>query len=616
MTRDRKHALLILLRYCTLPPAQPISEWVEQNICFDEPKLRGPFSFSGREYIREMLNEWNDPEVSDYILALGTGVGKTITFMAAMGWKIAWDPCRCLWVFPTTDGPGGASSFNRTRFMKMIRATPALRALMPKSRHDFATKQMQMAGSVFDFAGSNSPAQLAANRCDEVIQDETDKFNEGTEREANASYLADERTKGMPLAKRRKASSPTLKSGIIWQSLMKSDVRRRFMPCPHCGKLVVFAWSKRFTVLPLTGAEAFIRWDKEAARADGSWDLDRVVRSARMECPHCAGHILDAHKHAMDKNGIWKPTQQGAPGWRGRHLPSMYAPGFESNFGQMAKKFLLAKRSVDGLRGFINSDLAEPDDGQDVSVERVELIKKSEVTSELKLLMTVDCQQKAPYFWYVIRAWGENSCHGIKAGSADTYEDLRKIQLAHGVQDIAVWLDSGFRARSGEAEVYRNCAAYGELIPTRRGLAHIGWMPTKGMPSSKRWNNPETKQKQPYSVSSIDPFMGTEKAGQIEMNLFEFSADYFKDILDDLRKRRSTFARNFVWSADENMMDDMGVYWKHMDGQIKKTIVLKSGWEKQEYRPRGRYWPDHIYACEYAQIAQAMFFERFRVDEK
>jgi phage terminase large subunit GpA-like protein len=73
---------------------------------------------------------------------------------------------------------------------------------------------------------------------------------------------------------------------------------------------VVLAWSKEYTVLPKTGAEAYVVWDKEAKRGDGSWDLDRVERSARFRCPHCAGDILDAHKTWMNRNGIWKSNPE------------------------------------------------------------------------------------------------------------------------------------------------------------------------------------------------------------------------------------------------------------------------------------------------------------------
>jgi len=119
---------------------------------------------------------------------------------------------------------------------------------------------------------SNSPAALASIPARVVILDEVDKFNEGGRKEADAVNLAEQRTKTFSNPKRIKTSTPTLSDGLIWQEFAKTDQRRRFMPCPHCGKLVLFAWSKAFTVFPLTGNEAFIKWDSKARRPkDNSW---------------------------------------------------------------------------------------------------------------------------------------------------------------------------------------------------------------------------------------------------------------------------------------------------------------------------------------------------------
>jgi hypothetical protein len=98
------------------------------------------------------------------------------------------------------------------------------------------------------------------------------------------------------------------------------------------------------------------------------------------------------------------------------------------------------------------------------------------------------------------------------------------------------------------------------------------------------------------------------------MGLFEFSSEYYKDALENLRRKHTTFSEKFVWSVDDAMGEDqfgkpdLSLYWKHMDGQIKKTIVDKrTGFEKVEWAKRHKGWPDHGFACEYGQIALAAF---------
>ena len=297
----------ILSARCDLIP----SIWVEENIQFDEPEIRGRFTFSGREYLRACVDDVIS-DGTDFVYVFGTGVGKTITFIAQSIFEMVTNPSRCLWVFPASDGPGGSSSFVKTRLEPCLRATPWTRERMPigANRHDVSGSSVRMCGTVLDFVGSNSPSQVAANRCSRVRQDEVEKFFTGSDKEPAASYNADRRTDGVEGSKRFKASSPTLDTGLIWVEFQKTDQQRRFLPCPHCQKLVVLAWNKQFTCFKLRGDEAFVTWDESSRRPDKTWDYDLVSKSAHFVCPHCHGKITDAHKAEMDKRGQWGQSRQ------------------------------------------------------------------------------------------------------------------------------------------------------------------------------------------------------------------------------------------------------------------------------------------------------------------
>lgn len=628
MTLTQTATFIGLIAHFFTPPDGRVSVWVEQNVVFNEPGCSGPFSFSDREYLREPVDCWGS-DSTDVVLVFGTRCGKTRTLYCGLGYTVEKVASRILYVKPTTKGTAGAEGDARTRFIPMLRATPALAKYIPSGaqRHNFKTPQQIIHGSIIDWTGSNSVANLASNPARVVIQDEVDKFNttrkrgeDGAMVEADASSLADERCKEFANPKRFKASTPTLVSGLIWQELMKSDLRRYYVPCPHCSKHVIFAWSKQYTVLPLTGDEAFIRWDSEAKGVDGVWDLERVDRTAHMVCPHCEGKIWDGQKAEMIRNGEWKPTRVGAPGYRGYHLPSMYCQHLETSFGRMAVRFLKQKRSLQGLQGFINSDLAEPYQSQDLSSERVELVRQVqiEITAEWRKLITADAQQKWPYLWFVLRAWNGGDSEGISAGHFDTFDELRALQIEHGIPDAGVVIDSGFGSKR-EAEVYRNCANFGAIIPRKSGFPlHIGWMPSKGMPSRKRWRDPETKQSVPYFLRAIDPFMGTTEAGKLEINLFEFASMYYEDLLAALRDSKR--GHGYRWAVSDQMdkskFQDGSTYWKHLDGHIIKRIENRiTGMTTEQWSKRHRDWPDHLLDCEILQVAQANFFGWFKIDQ-
>lgn len=609
MTETQSDRVRDMLAMVSLPVwSGRVSEWCAQNIRFNEPKLSGPFTFSGREYLRQPLDYWADESATDMVMCFGTRTGKTRVIFGGLGWKIQHSPTRAIWVMPNAHGTGGAQNVSRTRFQPMIRATECLAEHIPHGnrRNEFKTLQMCLNGSIIDLTGAHSPANLAGNPCDTVVQDEVDKFKRLGESEADPTQLADQRCKEFSTPKRVKASTPTLMSGKIWSELMKSDVRRRFVPCPHCSKHVVFAWSEQYSILPKTGCEAYVSWSAEAKQGDG-WDLDEVVRTAHAVCPHCAGHIRDEHKIEMDAKGEWRPTQTQIPGYIGWHLSSLYSVSKETTFGALAKKFLSSKRSRQSLQDFINSDLAEPYVAQEVSRKRTELIKKaSEIVGEgIVKIMSVDCQARAPYFWFVVRAWKDGHSELVDCGPLDTWEDVKAKQLQHEVLPPHVIVDSGYGARTN-AEVYRRCADYGEIyIPTededhQQRPRMLGWIPAKGFPGDKRWRDPETSSWVQYYIRQIDPYEGTASAGRVEGILMEFSSDTHRDILEDLRTGRSGHA----WTVLESAANE--TYWKHMDSHYKQD---------GEWKKRSERWPDHMNDCEIMQVVAARFYRVFSTEE-
>lgn len=634
MTSTHQAWLLALFLRLTQPkPTQSPSDWVAQNVRFSEPECNGPFSFDGREYLRDIVDDWGDDDCTDQTLCCATRMGKTRTIYGGLAYRLWRAAVRVLYVKPHRMGTAGAQDDSRNRFTPMVKKTEPLAAMIPRggnSRHLFSTFQQRIGGSIVDWTGSNSVGALASNPCQIVVQDETDKFNttrrrseSGEEVEADASSLADERLGECPTPKRVKASTPTLASGLIWSKLMKSDVRRYFMPCPHCDKPVVFAWSKEFTILPKTGKEAYLKWDPAAKRADGTWDESKVKATAHAECPHCQGKILDTHKGWMIREAWlrkgqygWIATQVGTPGHRGYHLPRMYGMHRAGNFGEMAVQFLTEVNSLKGAHGFINSALAEPYEAQSSASKRTELIlSRIESVKEWRKLQTIDCQARSNpthwqglkdatggYFYFVIRAHAENESHAIAASGCDSWDDLRAAQTGAGVNDVGVFIDSGWGARD-DAEVYRQSARFSEIIPAGGKAMCIGWMPTKGMPMRKRWKDRESGLMMPYQLRDIDPFEGTSSAGRVFINLLEFSAEFFKDIMANMRKGMG----GYKWSVEEAVATE--TYWRHMDGQHKVALQKPSGVVENKWVKRHREWPDHIYACEYAQIAGASFMQ-------
>jgi hypothetical protein len=580
------------------PPKEKPSDWCcAGNLYIPSPVwARGPFGLAGREYCREFIDDFGNPYLRDVAACFGSQSGKTQSIMAGLAWAIVRMAVAALWVMPNRDL---VKSFSKNRWMPFLSESRAFQGLIPKGakRHDFSAYEQNIRGSQVNFVGTHSPANLSSRPVNLVILDEVDKFNEGTDREADAVDLAEQRTKDAPLALRVKASTPTLSDAPIWQEFIKGDQRRYFVPCPHCAKPMLLAWRPQFTIFKLTGKESFVHWDKEAKRPDGSWDYDRVMRSARFQCWSCEGHIQDGHKTRMIRDGKWEATNPHAPAsFRSRHLSSLYAASPETGVGYLAKKFLEKKKSLMGLQGFINGDLAEPYESQDISSARVEIISpdaaKPLAKKTLKQL-TADCQEIEPH-WWLIREWSPTGdSRLVDYGTWLSWEELRAIQLKHGVEDQDVGIDSAHRGTS----VIAQCAVFGQMIrvegekPGTTKLEWFGWTPMRGLPAGKFWLDPEGN-KLPWGTSPAPT--------QENMQLLEFNGPTLKDILWRLRNKKTIEK----WELSTVAKD---VYFRHLDSEIKRPTFVKSiGRTIQEWVPRSHNWPNHLLDCELEQLAKAM----------
>jgi len=583
-------------------PRESVSTWCERELRFDEPDNRGPFTLSGSEYIREPLDCWADPAISDIVLCWASQVRKTGMIMGGSCWTIEHEPTRLFWVMPTRDK---VRSFSATRWIPMLRRSPAMVKFIPTGarRHDFSKLEQILGGSIVDFVWSNSPAALSSDPARVVVLDEVDKFASGGGQEADAVNLAEQRTKDKANPKRVATSTPTLTDGLIWQKLLTTDMRRRFVPCPFCPKSFVIAWSKDYTVFKLTGEEAFVTWDKEAKRADGTWDLDRVERSARITCPHCAGHIRDGHKTKMDREGVWRPTQPGRTGSRGYHLPGMNSSAPENALGKMAMRFLTSKQGLLGLQGFVNGDLAEPWENQEARSERIEIIAPEGAAplTEATPILTADYQLLAPKIWFIARTWKGDS-RLLDFGPLDGFEQLRAKQIEHGILDHHVGIDSGHDAE----EVYANCLRFGKLQHRPNDIPlWVGWTPMKGFDRRDQWQDPKTKQPRPFNLGSA-----ALPHRRFRLPLLEFSTNHIKDMFERLRIGKTRFKWELIARCNEE-------YFKHLDAELKKpfyhpqTRRVRNVWVK-----RSRAWPDHLRDGELMSLVKALFHHAVSLGEE
>lgn len=587
-----------------IPSEQTYADWAVENLVIPstESETGGPFSFSGREYSFDCVNDYGNRALEEVTYCFGSQTGKTIIIMAGTAGRLVRMPCRALWVMPSRDLARG---FTESRWIPFIDASKTLRDLKPKDRHKFSKSRQVIGNSMINFVGSNSPANISSIPASLVNMDEVDKFNEGTNKEADSVDLAEQRTKNFSEFLKVRSSTPTISEALIWEKFDLGDQQRYFVRCFNCKRHVLYCWDKDKTILPLQGCEAGVTWDREAKKKDGTWDKERVMASARFVCPYCAFHILDAHKTWMNRNGEWRTTNPFSKvNIRSRHLSSLYSTSKQMRLGNLAVRWIELLETGRGVQAMVNGELSEPFEGQDSRMKRIEIIVNSAQALEDSLpIMTVDCQLLAPFYWVVVRGWQKlGSSRLLDWAALNSEEELVDFQKLHKVTDNNVFLDSKWNG----ASVYKMCLKHGKLVQSGTGQPiWIGWSPAMGFDRHIKFIDPKTKAPRLYSFGghSRAPITNT----RIELPMLSFNGPVIKDIFHNVKKPDSKIR----WEVNEKAEE---IYWKHQDSETKRPVYgEKSRKLKLEWQRRGHVskWPDHLRDCEVTQIAAAMRSKRF-----
>lgn len=484
--------LMDCLKALKPPENLSVSEWADKYrvLSAKDSAAPGRWRTERTPYLKKPMDAFNDLHIRDITFVAGTQIGKTVMEQNMIGYAIDQEPGPVLIVYPTEK----LAEFNsQNRLQPMIQLSKPLRA-------KYNTEHSQRLELQFDdmyiaLVGANSPSELASRPVQYVFFDEIDKFPKWTGTEASPLELAEERTKTFYNSKIVKVSTPTLKTGNIWQGWEKAEAQYQyFVPCPHCGEFQTFKMKN-------------LRWPDDISP-------EEAQGAAEYLCEHCGRPIDDRQKMQMLRDGQWKPIN--APRTRPRkvayHLSSFYSPWL--SFGDIARKFLEAKDYPEKLMNFINSWLAEPWEDK-ASRLKSDIVKSKALPyergtmPEAAQLLTCGVDVQLDHFWYSVRAWGPHMTSWlVDYGRAETWADVetvinRNYSDTNGeIRNINLaCIDSGYNTD----EVYQFCAEHLDVA-----------IPTKGS---------ATPLKSRYTVTVLDKGKG------FGLRLFNFDPNQLKDYI-------------------------------------------------------------------------------------
>lgn len=484
-----------------LPEKITVSVWADRYRRLDvktsaEP---GQWSTSRTPYLRGIMDAFTDPYVDEITVMAASQVGKTEAMYNMLGFVLDQDPGPTLMVMPRADD---AKSVSYNRIKPMIESSPTLSQYLPKNADEITKLEYHFDRMIIYFAGSNSPADLASRPIRYLFLDEVDKYPKFSGREADPIKLASERQKTFWNKKTVKVSTPTTREGYIFREYERSDQRRFYVPCVHCGKKQALVFGQ-------------IKWPKEEASAEHI----KNDRLAWYECVHCQGRIEDIHKQRMMLNGEWIAEGDHKNRNRGFWISSLYSPWL--TWSDIACEFLKSKDYIELLMNFVNSWLAEVWEEKSSKTKPDELAElalsySKEVLPEGVIVLTGGVDVQKDHFYLSIRGWGYGQESWlILATRVEDWADVEQIMFKseypfqlNPEDSLPVRLtciDSGHRT----SEVYEICRQWRDIARPIKGQQHLSGVP--------------------FKVSNIDKFPETGHMIPGGLSLWHIDTSYFKD---------------------------------------------------------------------------------------
>lgn len=397
------------------PPEElTVSEWAGKYRQLDErsSSMPGKWKNEMTPYLVGIMDEFNNYQTEKIVFCKCTQLGGTEALNNMICFSVAQDPAPMMIVYPTSEL---ADSVVEQRIKPMLKASKETRKHFKERNSN--KKELQFDNMYISIVGSNSPSELASRPIRYLFLDEVDKYPNESKKEADPISLAVERTKTFNNRKIYMCSTPTTRTGHIWEEKEKADIEKHyFVPCPHCGEFIELKFSQ-------------IRWpdDNEKLSAADKAEFAQYI------CQECGNTINDSDKMEMLQKGEWRTVKENTKFTKtvAFWINTLYSPF--TRFSQIAKAYLIAKDDTEALHNFTNSWLAEPWEDTKLKTNAETVMERQTdlpefVVPEWTRLLTAGVDVQETSLYYIIRAWGEYlTSQLVTRGQVASFKDIERI---------------------------------------------------------------------------------------------------------------------------------------------------------------------------------------------
>ncbi len=447
------------------------SEWALKRVVSAESGSRytGLWRHERAPHLVEIMDALGpDDPAEDIVFVKSAQVGGSEVGINLFGYVVEQDPGPVMIVLPSHDE---ATKYVRVKLQPTIDETPSLRSrvleMTTRTERGSTASYKRFRGGFAQvtFAGSSKGLQMLSARY--TIGDEVSEWPaEAGERGDPVAQLKARTEIYERDRKRLWVSTPAmLGSCRITSDFERSDKRRRYVPCPHCGAYQVLRFER-------------LKWDSE------TWP-----HRAWFECAASGCVIEHLDKHAMMQAGIWIATAgEDAPGdvipadeigdWRQREVPTRVR-GFHiwrayslfSSWEAIVSEYLDAKaKGHDRLKVFSQQVLGEAwedrgdaPDAEKLHQSRVFGLAKGVLAKDGPVVLTGATDAQGDRLEWAVWGWSEGMTRwmvdwGVIPG--DPYDagtwvahtammDARRYSIGPNVIGVDAWaIDSGYASHA------------------------------------------------------------------------------------------------------------------------------------------------------------------------
>lgn len=382
------------------PPELTLSEWAERKMVLSTEYSASRGAFHAFPYQVGIQDAMTDPRNKRVVVMKSARVGYSQCLNNGVGYYVEHDPSPILLVQPRESD---AEDHSKRWIAPMLRDVPALAAVVgnPKSRDGSQTilSKQFLTGAGLKLIGADSPGGFRRITVRVVLFDEVDGYAvQGAGAEGDQISLGIKRSETFWNRVVVIGSTPTVKGeSRIEKEWLATDMRKYFVPCPHCGTSQVLEWGDEHSVQG-------IKWRRDE---NGRY----VPGSAYYGC--VKGCVIEEHhKEWMIRRGEWRATAE-FQGYAGFHIWSAYSLFPNAGWLQLVEEWLRVFKDPLQRQTFVNLVLGLPyEDKGDNPLAEGKLLARcekwaGEVPDQVGLL-TAGVDFQADRLEVHVVGWGEN----------------------------------------------------------------------------------------------------------------------------------------------------------------------------------------------------------------